>query len=285
VVVDCGNGTASLVAVELIEALGMEVLPLYCESDGTFPNHHPDPTVDETLTEMITLVRLEKADLGVAFDGDGDRIGIVNEKGEIIRGDMILLLLGLDLLERKGPGFPLVFDVKCSQALPEVYEAAGGEAIMWKTGHSLIKEKMSEVGAPLAGELSGHICVGDGYMGFDDALYVACRMIDLVARSDQPLSARTAGFPAYVSTPEIRIEVDEESKFTIVERAQRHFRGLYDVVDVDGVRILFGDGWGLLRTSNTQPVLVARFEARTEERLQEIRGEVEGWLKDQGVDV
>jgi phosphomannomutase/phosphoglucomutase len=285
VVVDCGNGTASLVAVELIEALGMEVLPLYCESDGTFPNHHPDPTVDETLEEMISLVRLEKADIGVAFDGDGDRIGIVDEKGEIIRGDIILLLLGLDLIERKGPGFPLVFDVKCSQALPEVYEAAGGEAIMWKTGHSLIKEKMKEVGAPLAGELSGHICVADDYLGFDDALYVACRVIDMLARSDGTLSAMTADFPAYVSTAEIRIEVDEESKFTIVEAAQRHFAALYDVVDVDGVRILFGDGWGLLRTSNTQPVLVARFEARTEERLREIRGEVEEWLAEQGVHV
>ncbi len=285
VVVDCGNGTASLVAVQLIEALGMEVLPLYCESDGTFPNHHPDPTVDETLEEMISLVRLEKADVGVAFDGDGDRIGIVDEKGEIIRGDMILLLLGLDLIQRKGPGFPLVFDVKCSQALPEVYEAAGGEAIMWKTGHSLIKEKMKEVGAPLAGELSGHICVADDYLGFDDALYVACRMIDILARSDRPLSAMTADFPSYVSTAEIRIEVDEESKFTIVEAAQRHFAALYDVVDVDGVRILFGDGWGLLRTSNTQPVLVARFEARTAERLREIRSEVENWLSEQGVHV
>jgi phosphomannomutase/phosphoglucomutase len=178
-----------------------------------------------------------------------------------------------------------VFDVKCSQALPEVYEAAGGEAIMWKTGHSLIKEKMKEVGAPLAGELSGHICVADDYLGFDDALYVACRVIDMLARSDGTLSAMTADFPAYVSTAEIRIEVDEESKFTIVEAAQRHFAALYDVVDVDGVRILFGDGWGLLRTSNTQPVLVARFEARTEERLREIRGEVEGWLAEQGVHV
>jgi phosphomannomutase/phosphoglucomutase len=285
VVVDCGNGSAALLAVELLEALGADVIPLYCESDGTFPNHHPDPTVDETLVEMIELVKEHSADLGVAFDGDADRIGVVDEKGQIIRGDMILLLFGLDLLARKGPGAPLVFDVKCSQALPEVYEAAGGKPIMWKTGHSLIKEKMKESGAPLAGELSGHICVADDYLGFDDALYDACRMIDLVSRSDRPLSALTADFPSYVSTPEIRIDVDEETKFTVVEAALEHFKGLYEVVDVDGARILFGDGWGLLRTSNTQPVIVARFEARSEERLREIRAEVEGWLETQGVHV
>jgi phosphomannomutase/phosphoglucomutase len=285
VVADCGNGTGALVAVPLLEALGAEVIPLYCESDGTFPNHHPDPTVDETLTEMIELVRQRGADLGVAFDGDADRIGVVDETGSIIRGDIILLLFGLDLLERKGPGAPLVFDVKCSQVLPEVYAGAGGEPIMWKTGHSLIKEKMKEVGAPLAGELSGHICVADEYYGFDDALYDACRMIDLVARSDRPISAKVAGFPKYVSTPEIRIEVDEASKFQIVEEALAHFRELHEVVDVDGVRIQFGDGWGLLRASNTQPVLVARYEARSPERLQEIRAEIEDWLVSRGVDV
>jgi phosphomannomutase / phosphoglucomutase len=284
VVVDCGNGSGALVAVRLLEELGAEVVPLFCESDGTFPNHHPDPTVDENLVDLIATLRETGAELGVAFDGDADRIGAVDERGEVIRGDELLLLFGLDLLARRGPPCKLVFDVKCSQVLPEVFSAAGGEPIMWKTGHSLIKQKMKEVGAPLAGELSGHICVGgDDYLGFDDALYDACHLIDMVARSERPLSAQRADFPRYVSTPELRIEVTEESKFPLVERALAHFRARYDVIDVDGVRVLFGDGWGLLRASNTQPVLVARYEARTAERLGEIRGEVEGWLRSQGV--
>lgn len=284
VAVDCGNGSGSLVAVQLLEDLGADVVPLYCVSDGTFPNHHPDPTVDEYLQDLIAEVRATGADLGIAFDGDADRIGAVDEHGEVVRGDLILLLFGLDLLERRGAPQKLVFDVKCSQALPEVFAEAGGEPIMWKTGHSLMKQKMKETGAALAGELSGHICVGgEDYLGFDDALYDACLLIDIVARSSQPLSERVAAFPKYVSTPEIRIEVTEESKFALVDRALEHFRKEYDVIDVDGVRILFGDGWGLLRASNTQPVLVARYEARTEERLQEIRSVVEGWLRAQGV--
>jgi phosphomannomutase/phosphoglucomutase len=201
-----------------------------------------------------------------------------------VRGDVILLLFGLDLLERKGPGQKLVFDVKCSQVLPEVFEAAGGEPIMWMTGHSLMKQKMKEENAPMAGELSGHICVGgDDYLGFDDALYDACHLIDILARSERTLSERVAEFPRYVSTPELRIEVDEDAKFEIVEAALAHFRELYDVIDVDGVRILFGDGWGLIRASNTQPVLVARYEARTAERRDEIRREVEAWLEARGV--
>lgn len=284
VVVDCGNGSGALVAVRMLEALGAEVVPLYCESDGTFPNHHPDPTVDEYLVDMIAKVKETGAELGVAFDGDADRIGAVDENGVVVRGDVILLLFGLDLIERRGPGQKLVFDVKCSQVLPEVYEAAGGEPIMWMTGHSLMKQKMKAESAPLAGELSGHICVGgEDYLGFDDALYDACHLIDILARGDRPLSERVADFPVYVSTPELRIEVDEEEKFAIVEDALAHFRELYDVIDVDGVRILFGDGWGLIRASNTQPVLVARYEARTAERRDEIRAEVEAWLRGRGV--
>ncbi|MEQ9400030.1 MAG: phosphomannomutase/phosphoglucomutase [Longimicrobiales bacterium] len=283
VVVDCGNGTGSLVAVELLEALGAEVTPLFCDSDPTFPNHHPDPTVDENLEDLIRTVREGGHDLGVAFDGDADRIGAVDENGAIIRGDTLLLLYGLDLLDRRGPGQKLVFDVKCSQALPEVFEAAGGIPIMAPTGHSLIKKRMKEEGALVAGELSGHIMIADDYHGFDDALYDACRLIDLVARDDQPLSARVAGFPEYVATPEIRIEVTEELKWTVVEKAVEHFRALHDVIDVDGVRVLFGDGWALLRASNTQPVIVARYEARTKERLTEIRVVMETWLRDQGV--
>ncbi|KPJ83117.1 MAG: hypothetical protein AMS19_05475 [Gemmatimonas sp. SG8_23] len=283
VAVDCGNGSGALVAERLFEAMGVEVTPLFCESDGTFPNHHPDPTVDENLEDLIRAVREQPHDLGVAFDGDADRIGAVDETGAIVRGDMLLLLFGLDLLEKRGPGQKLVFDVKCSQALPEVFEAAGGEPIMWKTGHSLQKVKMKETGALLAGELSGHIMVADDYFGFDDALYDACRLIEILSRSEQPLSERVAAFPSYVSTPEIRLEVTEEQKWTIVDRAVEHFSTHHDVIDVDGVRVLFGDGWALLRTSNTQPVIVARFEARSPERLAEIRAEVASWLEEQGV--
>jgi phosphomannomutase / phosphoglucomutase len=285
VVVDCGNGTGSVVAVRLLEAIGAEVIPLYCESDGTFPNHHPDPTVDEFLEDLIQLVRSHEADLGIAFDGDADRLGAVDEKGRIIRGDVLLLLFGLDLLERKGPDQLLIFDVKCSQLLPEVYEKAGGRTLMWKTGHSLIKEKMKETGAPIAGELSGHICFADRYLGIDDALYNALRLVELVADAEHPLSEWTAAFPAYFSTPELRIEVTEEEKVRVVAAAVEHFSRDHEVIDVDGARILFGDGWALLRSSNTQPVIVARFEARSPDRLAEIRTEVEGWLRQHNVNV
>lgn len=283
VAVDCGNGSGALVAEKLFAAMGVEVTPLFCESDGTFPNHHPDPTVDENLEDLIDAVRAEPHDLGVAFDGDADRIGAVDANGNIVRGDILLLLFGLDLLDRKGPGQKLVFDVKCSQALPEVFRAAGGEPIMWKTGHSLQKVKMKETGALLAGELSGHIMVADDYFGFDDALYDACRLIWILSRSDRTLADRVADFPVYVSTAEIRIDVSEEQKWEIVEKAVVHFRAHHDVIDVDGVRVLFGDGWALLRTSNTQPVIVARFEARTQESLDEIRSTIAAWLAEQGV--
>jgi phosphomannomutase / phosphoglucomutase len=283
VAVDCGNGTGSLVAVKLLETLGADVTPLFCESDGTFPNHHPDPTVDENLEDLIRTVRGSDHHLGVAFDGDADRIGAVDETGAILRGDILLLLFGLDILSRRGPGQKLVFDVKCSQVLPEVFSGAGGEPVMWKTGHSLIKKKMKDTGALIAGELSGHIMIADDYLGFDDALYDACRLIDLVARDERPLSERVADFPTYVATPEIRLDVTEEQKWTVVEAAVDHFKKRHDVIDVDGARVLFGDGWALMRTSNTQPVIVSRYEARTEERLREIRGEVESWLRTQGV--
>ena len=283
VVADCGNGTGSLVAVELLRSIGAQVVPLYCESDGTFPNHHPDPVVDENLRDLIDLVRTERADLGIGFDGDADRIGAVDEKGAIIRGDILLLLFGLDALDRLGAPQKLVFDVKCSQVIPEVYAAKGGEPIMWKTGHSLIKEKMKEVGAPIAGELSGHICFGEDYYGFDDALYAACLLTQLVARTQEPLSQRIAHFPQYVSTPEIRVDVPEEEKFQIVERAVSHFKKDHEVVDVDGARVLFDDGWGLLRASNTQPVLVLRYEAKSEQGLRRIQQTMESFLKSQGV--
>ena len=285
VAIDCGNGSGSVVAERLLQAVGAEVVPIYCESDGTFPNHHPDPTVDENLSDLIEVVREVEADLGIAFDGDADRIGAVDGEGRIIRGDVLLLLFGLDMLERGGPDQLLVYDVKCSQVLPQVYEAAGGRSLMWKTGHSLMKDKMLETGAPMAGELSGHVCFADEFIGTDDALYAACRLVSLVSTSDRSIAEQTDAFPTYVSTPEMRINVAEDVKSRVVDAAVAHFGTRNEVIDVDGARILFGDGWALLRASNTQPVLVARFEAGSELRLAEIRGEVESWLKEQGVHV
>jgi phosphomannomutase / phosphoglucomutase len=225
------------------------------------------------------------ADMGVGFDGDADRIGAVDEHGNVVRGDMLLLLYGLDALQRLGAPQTLIFDVKCSQAVPEVYAAAGGTPLMWKTGHSLIKEKMKEIGAPIAGELSGHICFGEDYYGFDDALYAACALAQLISATDASLSERVAAFPRYESTPEIRVDIDEESKFGIVERAVAEFSRTHDVIAVDGVRVLFEDGWGLLRASNTQPVLVLRYEAKTSGGVARIRRTMEGWLEKQGVRV
>jgi len=284
VVVDCGNGTGSVVAERLLSAVGAEVIPLYCDSDGTFPNHHPDPTVDENLADLIDQVRMHGAEVGIAFDGDADRIGVVDETGAVIRGDILVLLFGLDILAKRGPGALLLFDVKCSQVLPEIYTEAGGEAMMWKTGHSLMKEKMKETGALLSGELSGHICFADEYLGFDDALYAALRLLDQLSRNPEPLSRQVARFPQFVSTPEIRIDVPEERKLDIVRKAVEEFGARYRVIEVDGARILFPGGWGLLRASNTQPVLVARYEARTPEELEQIRKEIEGWLRTQGID-
>ena len=283
VAVDCGNGTGSILAVRLLEAIGVEVTPLFCESDPTFPNHHPDPTVDDNLIDLIRSVESGNHDLGVAFDGDADRIGAIDDQGQIIRGDILLLLFGLDLLKKRGPGQKLIFDVKCSQVLPELFEKAGGEPIMWQTGHSLIKKKMRETGALLAGELSGHIMIADDYLGFDDALYDACRLIEIISRSGRTLSEIVSDFPEYRSTPEIRIDVTEDQKWTVVSEALVYFKEKYDVISVDGVRILFGDGWALLRASNTQPVIVARFEARSESRLMEIRTEIAEWLTQAGV--
>jgi phosphomannomutase/phosphoglucomutase len=285
IVVDCGNGTGSLVAVDLLRSIGAEVIPLFCESDGTFPNHHPDPTVDANLRDVIRTVQEQKADFGVAFDGDADRLGAVDEAGAIIRGDILLLLLGLDALNRLGAPQKLVFDVKCSQVVPEVFAARGGVPIMWKTGHSLIKEKMKEVKAPIAGELSGHICFGEDYYGFDDALYGACRLTELVSRSGRSLGSLVGQFPRTVSTPEIRVEVSEETKFDLVRRAVSHFSEGHEVNAVDGARVQFDGGWGLLRASNTQPVLVLRYEAATAAQLESIKTTMEGWLRSQGVTI
>ena len=278
VVVDCGNGVASLVAVETLRELGAEVVPLFCTSDGTFPNHHPDPTVLENLHDLQAAVRREGAELGIAFDGDGDRIGAVDEQGRAVLGDQLLVLLGRDLARRMGKGHPVIFDVKCSEILPRELARVGLQPTMWKTGHSLIKQKMKETHAPLAGEMSGHMFFGGDWYGFDDALFAAARLLRYMAELGGPLSRHFADLPATVSTPELRVDCPDERKFAIVERAARHFAAKYPVVTLDGVRISFDEGWGLLRASNTQPVLVLRFEAANAAALAAYRAEVEGWL-------
>jgi phosphomannomutase/phosphoglucomutase len=283
VVVDCGNGAASVVAGRLFGRLGVDATYLFCESDGTFPNHHPDPTVVENLQDLIAAVRDGGADLGVAFDGDGDRIGVVDARGTIVWGDHVLILYARDVLARTGTGQPVIFDVKCSQALPWAIERAGGRPIMWRTGHSLIKEKMAETGAPLAGEMSGHMFFGEGFYGHDDALYGAARLLRIVAGDGRGVHEMLADVPTFVSTPELRVDCPDERKFDVVTAAVRHFKATHDVIDVDGARVLFGDGWGLVRASNTQPILVLRYEARTPELLAAIRAEMEAWLLSQGV--
>jgi len=281
---DCGNGTGSVVAVEALEAAGVEVDPLYCESDGTFPNHHPDPTVDEYVEDLRARVRERETGFGVGLDGDADRIGAVAEDGRMIRGDHLLLLFALDLLER-APGARVIFDVKCSMALPEMIREAGGVPEMWKTGHSLVKERMRETGAPLAGEMSGHICFADQYHGFDDAIYAAARLAGLVARSGRTLAELARAIPDYPSTPELRLACPDDRKFTVVEEVARHFRERRPVSELDGVRVDFGRGWGLVRASNTQPVVVVRLEAEDRETLERIRSDVAAVLEARGVEV
>lgn len=285
VVYDCGNGAAALVAPQLFAALGVDGVGLFTESDGTFPNHHPDPTVPENLADCIAAVAASGAEIGVAFDGDADRIGVVDAEGRIIWGDHILILYARDVLARTGRGQPIIFDVKCSQALTDGIALAGGIPVMWKTGHSLIKDKMKEMHAPIAGEMSGHMFFTEGFYGHDDALYAAARLLRIIADAGKPIHALLADVPPFVSTPEIRIDTDDATKFAVMAKAVSHFKAHYDVIDVDGVRVLFGDGWGLLRASNTQPVIVARYEARTPERLEAIRAVMESWLQSQGVTV
>jgi phosphomannomutase/phosphoglucomutase len=278
VVVDCGNGVTALIAIETLQATGAQVVPLFAESDGRFPNHHPDPTVPENLRDLQAAVIREGAELGIAFDGDGDRIGAVDERGTPIFGDQLLVLFGRDLAAHGGRGHTVIFDVKCSEVLPLMLDRAGLKPLMWKTGHSLIKQKMKDTGAPLAGEMSGHIFFGGDYYGFDDALFAAARLLRYVAQEGGPLSRLLADLPPTVATPEIRVDCPDETKFAVVERAARHFAARYPVSTLDGVRITFPEGWGLLRASNTQPVLVLRFEASGAAALDAYRSEVEGWL-------
>ena len=285
VVVDCGNGVASLVAVSILEAAGAEVIPLFCESDGTFPNHHPDPTLPENLTDLQAEVERSGAELGIAFDGDGDRIGAVDEKGTIRWGDQLLVVFGRDAVRRFGRGTSVIFDVKCSEVLPQELERAGARPVMWKTGHSLIKAKMKETNAPLAGEMSGHIFFGGDYLGFDDALFAAVRLLEIVSRGPGGLATLLSDLPETFATPELRVDCPDETKFDVVERASEYFGKRYEVDTIDGVRIKYPNGWGLLRASNTQPVLVLRFEATNQADLDQYRTEVMTWLDQQGIKV
>ncbi len=269
VVIDAGNGTTGEVAPRLFREFGCEVVELYCELDGTFPHHLPDPTIPEFLTDLIAKVKDEKADLGIGYDGDGDRIGAIDDEGEIVWGDRLLALYSREILKERRT--KIIFDVKCSQGLVEDIKAHGGIPLMWKTGHSLIKEKMREEDSPLGGEMSGHMFFADNYFGFDDAIFASARLLQLISRSGRSLSQLQGEIPHYFSTPEIRIECSDEEKFKIVDEIKKEFKREYQTIDVDGVRVLFGDGWGLVRASNTQPILVLRFEAKTEGRLGEIR--------------
>ncbi len=271
IVLDAGNGTASTVAPVLFERLGAHVTALYCELDGRFPNHHPDPTVPENLRALVAKVLEVGADFGVAFDGDSDRIGLVDEKGRIIYGDELMVLLSRDLL-RERPGATIISEVKSSHRLYQDIARHGGKPIMWKTGHSLIKSKMKESGALLAGEMSGHIFFADRYFGYDDAIYAALRVFEIASSAGGPVSSLLADLPPSVSTPEIRVDCEEEKKFALVQAAKDLLSPGRKTTDIDGVRVDFGDGWGLIRASSTQPVLVLRFEAPSSQRLEEIRG-------------
>ena len=273
VVVDAGNGLGGMFCPDLLRELGADASGLYCEIDGTFPNHHPDPTVPAYLTDLIAEVSARKADLGMAYDGDADRLGVVDEDGNIIWGDQLLILFSREVLARQ-PGATIIFEVKCSQALPEEIEKAGGVPLMWRTGHSFIKKKMKEENSPLAGEMSGHLFFADEYYGYDDAIYASLRLVRLLSRSEMSIGEMLADVPRYYSTPEIRVDCPDEQKFQIVSDLVEHFKKGHEVIDVDGARVLFGDGWGLVRASNTQPALVLRFEARSPERLEEIKGTI-----------
>ncbi len=276
-VVDAGNGTAGPVAVPILEELGHCVVPIYCEPDGRFPNHPPDPTVEDYMEDLKARVVREGADLGIGYDGDADRIGAVDERGVLLLGDQLLALFARDSLSRL-PGAPVVFDVKCSQGLEEDIVAHGGRPVLWKSGHSLTKAKMKEAGAPLAGELSGHIFFQEDFYGFDDAIYASARFAAILSRSDWPLSRHRNDLPQYVNSPEIRISCPDSEKFRVAREVGNALADRYPVNDIDGARVSFGYGWGLIRASNTQPVLVLRFEARSARDLARIEAEFRALL-------
>jgi len=278
VVLDAGNGVGGLFSLPLLQRLGCSVTPLYCDPDGRFPNHFPDPTVPSNLVTLIAAVKENKADIGIAFDGDADRIGVVTDEGEVLWGDELLLLFSRYILAAN-PGAAIIGEVKCSQKLFDDIEKHGGRAIMWKAGHSLIKSKMKEEKALLGGEMSGHMFFADRYFGYDDAIYASVRLLEILSASGKKISELLQDVPKSFTTPEIRIPCPDHIKFPVVRDITNHFRKSHDIIDIDGVRILFGDGWGLIRPSNTQPILVLRFEAPSEERLESIKQTVETTMR------
>jgi phosphomannomutase / phosphoglucomutase len=285
VVVDAGNGVGGPTATAMLTGLGYEVVPLYCDMDGRFPNHHPDPTVPKNLEKLISEVRRVKADCGIAYDGDADRIGVVDEKGEIIWGDKLMILLSRHVL-KDVPGAAIVGEVKCSFTLYDDIQAKGGRPIMWKTGHSLIKAKMKESHAQLAGEMSGHIFYKHRFFGFDDAPYTSARLLEILSYEEKTLSQLLDDVPVTYSTPELRFDTSEEKKFAVVKRCTELLRGKgTGLIEVDGVRVTWADGWGLVRASNTTPVLVVRYEAKTKQRLEEIQQLVDGVIEQAKRDV
>ncbi len=278
VVVDCGNGTPSPFAPKACKNWGCEVVELYCQSDPEFPNHHPDPVDPDNLKDLINTVKREKADIGIAFDGDGDRLGVVDEQGNILWGDQLMILFWREILPQY-PGCDALVEVKCSNALVEEIKKLGGRPIFHRTGHSHIKATMRKQDTPFTGEMSGHLFFRDEYFGFDDALYAAGRLLRILSHSDRPLSEHFTDVPRYFSTPETRVPCGDDDKPRIINKVRYYFHGSYETVEVDGVRVLFPDGWGLVRSSNTQPILVLRAEAETEAGLKRIKSEIEKALK------
>ncbi|MFH1331724.1 MAG: phosphomannomutase/phosphoglucomutase [archaeon] len=278
IVIDCGNGTGSFIAPKLFKSLGCNVVPLYCTSNSNFPHHLPDPAVPENLRDLIRKVKAVKADVGLAFDGDADRLGVVDSNGKIYWGDQLMIIFSRDLLSRKKRAKVLV-EVKCSSALTDEIRKHGGIPILWKTGHSLIKAKMKEENALLAGEMSGHMFFRENYYGFDDALYAGAKLLGIISSSNIKLSTMLKDVPKYYTSPEIRVDCSDEEKFKVVEELKEYFKKRYKVLTIDGVRVDFGDGWALVRASNTQPALVLRFEAKSKKRLDEIKKVVYARLK------
>ena len=272
-VVDAGNGMGGFIGAPLYRDLGCEVIELFCEPDSRFPNHHPDPTVVENMRFAIDTVGDHAADLAIAFDGDADRIGVVDETGRIIWGDQLMVIFSREIL-KEHPGSTFIAEVKCSQTLFEDIARHGGNPIMWKVGHSLIKAKMKETDAAMAGEMSGHLFFADRYFGYDDGIYAGARLLEILTNTNKPLSALLADLPRTVSTPEIRVDCPDEEKFEVVRRLTEEFKKTHEVIDIDGARILFEHGWGLVRASNTQPVIVMRFEADNEDHLERIQTSV-----------
>ena len=276
--IDAGNGTGGITALPVLQGLGCEVHDIYCDLDGTFPNHEADPTQKKNMTDLIALVKKNNLDLGIGYDGDADRIGVVDKYGNLIYGDQLMIIYAKEILSRR-PGATFISEVKCSMVMYDQIEKMGGNAIMWRTGHSLIKKKMKEEDAALAGEMSGHMFFKDRYYGYDDALYASCRLLEIMDNTGLGVDELIKDLPKTFTTPEIRVDCPDDVKFRVVEKIVELYKSRQKVIDIDGMRAIYEDGWGLVRASNTQPALVLRFEALTESRLEEIRTEIETDLK------